>query len=302
MPGVVHEDLDRPERRLDLAEGGVDGRRRRRRRPAPRAPRRPRPRPRRCVSLAPSSSDAVAERDPVARRARARRRSRGRCPRDAPVTNATRPGASVGHARPHRSSALPQVMPGAEARTAARGRRRGGGRRRRPRPARAGSRPPTCCRSGRCSRACARAGCPSRLAAASMMRTLAWWGTNQSTSATVDAGPRRAWRRRLDDGAHRPPEDLLALHLAGSARRPRPSRRDAGSRLPPAGISSRPVAEPSQPRSQASRPGPSSGEALSTTAAAPSPKRMHGAAVVRVDDAATASRRRRRARGRGCRR
>ena len=49
---------------------------------------------------------------------------------------------------------------------------------------------------------------------------------------------------------------------------------DAGRRLPPAGISSRPAALPSHPRSHASRPGPSSGDALSTMAAAPSPKRM----------------------------
>ena len=47
---------------------------------------------------------------------------------------------------------------------------------------------------------------------------------------------------------------------------------DAGLRLPPAGISSRAVAEPSQPRSQARRPGPSSGDLLRTMAAAPSPK------------------------------
>ena len=73
----------------------------------------------------------------------------------------------------------------------------------------------------------------------------------------------------------RPGGTPRARPSAGSARPWRASRPSSGGGCPPAGISSSPAAQPSQPRSQASRPGPSSGDALRTIAAAPSPKRMH---------------------------
>ena len=66
----------------------------------------------------------------------------------------------------------------------------------------------------------------------------------------------------------------------------------AGRRLPPAGMPSRLVAEPSQPRSKASRPGPSSGDGDEHDAGRAVAEEDARAAVVGVDDASTASRRR----------
>ena len=189
--GVVHEDRRRAERRLDLAERGVDG--------AASATSA-------CTASAlPPSASTAAPRLLARRRRRTRSRTPTGWPARASATAIARPMPRDRRSRTRRvrcvrrrSRAHPsaaarcaQVMPAPkpeqqhEVAVAARGRRRP------PRTARAGSTPTTCCRSGRCSRASARSGSRAACAAASMMRTLAWCGTNH-----VDVGDARRRRAR----------------------------------------------------------------------------------------------------------
>ena len=79
-----------------------------------------------------------------------------------------------------------------------------------PRPA--GSRRPRCWRARRRWRSPGPRRCRRRRATPSRMRWLAWWGMNQSTSASVDAGARRRRLDRLGDVDHRVAEHLVALH------------------------------------------------------------------------------------------
>src|SRR2546429_4313981 len=119
------------------------------------------------------------------------------------------------------------------------------------------------------------AGIFSRLAEAETIRALAWWGRNQSTSAAVS--PARA-RAVLDDStttrtARRKtsgPSIFIQWSPAASV------SAVVGWRLPPAVISMRWAADPSDPMSQERRPGPA-GPALEggiTGAPAPAPKRV----------------------------
>ena len=118
-----------------------------------------------------------------------------------------------------------------------------------------GSTPPTCCRSGRCSRSSGPRRCPAA-GGHSMMRMLAWCRTNHATSE--GATPARSSVVRAESTTTRTARRKTSWPASsGTARRRR------WSPVSPAcgchqRISSRPAAEPSHPRSQARTPGPSS--------------------------------------------
>ena len=280
--GVVHEQLDGAERRPRSRRTRRRRRPGRRRRRAPRARRRRPPRRRRCVAFAPSSSLRVAERDPVPGSASATAQARP-MPRDAPVTNAVR-GARV-TASPSAASALAQVMPAPKPDMSTRSPSRepsvvgGLGQRERDRRRRrvavavdVHDRPVS-------------AGMPSRLAADSMMRTLAWCGTNQSTSD--GRRPRRARassapsRRRPAPPGGTPPGPASS----GTARRRRSSRASpaCGSRRRGSRAGRSPSRRSRGPRRGA--PGPSSGERLEHDGGGAVAEEDARRPVVGVDDA-----------------
>ena len=112
---------------------------------------------------------------------------------------------------------------------------------------------------------------PSLSPAASMMRRLAWCGTNQSTSSRLTDA--RANVASMDWTSVRTANSKIARPcMCNVVSRCATDSWVDGWRLPPARMPTRSVSAPSQPRSDARRPLSTSASRVTTTAPAPSPK------------------------------
>ena len=130
-------------------------------------------------------------------------------------------------------------------------------------------------------------GIPRRCAAASMMRRLAWCGTNHATSSTVDArrGPASIVAESTTARTARR-NTSLALHLqVVPALGDRLGRGRGGGSRPP-GSRGAPAADPSQPRSHARSDGASPDAAGDDRRAGTVAEQHERRSVLGIDDAA----------------